>query len=325
MKLLHTSKATGQTRDITGLMTQVTWSGDQASIPRKLEGTIAFREGGGLPEPAPGDLLSLSEGTERLIDALVVRRQAGSEEHTMDLSGLDYGFYLKRNDYTGKHRTQSPEAITRAVCAARGIPVAALPVTGVTLSRKFSGTPLTNVIQTLWSLAAEQTGERYAIRYTPAGLLVKVKTVARESLIIRGKSNLMDATTTESIENMVNRVAVYDKNGSLLRTLGTEDDQALYGVMEQHVTQAEGEDAAGEARRLLEDGALAQTVTINMLGDLRCVTGETVAVEETATGLTGIFWIDGDVHTWKLGQYYTRLTLNCRNVMASASAGSELE
>lgn len=325
MELIYTNRTTGQTQDITGLMTAVTWSGDKSSIPRKLEGTIAFREGSGLPEPAEGDLLSLSDGERRLIDALVVRRQAESEGNTMELTCLDYGFYLKRNDYTGKHRAQSPEGITRAICAARGIPVAGLPVSGVVLNRKFSGVPLSNVVQTVWSLAAEQTGDRYAIRYTPDGLLVKVKSMARENLVIRGKSNLMDATTTSSIENMVNRAAIYDKDGALLRVLGNEEDQAVYGVMEQHVTQTGDRDANAEARKLLEDGRLEQTVTINMLGNSNCITGETVIVDEPATHLTGLFWIDGDVHTWKLGQYYTRLTLNCRSVMVNVSAGSELE
>ncbi len=46
---------------------------------------------------------------------------------------------------------------------------------------------------------------------------------------------------------------------------------------------------------------------------------------EHKTGLEGIFWIDADVHTWKNHNYDTMLTLNCRNVAATASAGSEIE
>ena len=54
------------------------------------------------------------------------------------------------------------------------------------------------------------------------------------------------------------------------------------------------------------------------------MTGETVEVREAKTGLTGIFWIDADIHTWKNKNYYSKLTLNCRNVMATANAGSEV-
>ena len=61
----------------------------------------------------------------------------------------------------------------------------------------------------------------------------------------------------------------------------------------------------------------------NVLGDTALLTGETVVVREAKTGLTGVFWIDADVHTWKNKNYYTKLTLNCRNVMATSNAGSE--
>ena len=106
---------------------------------------------------------------------------------------------------------------------------------------------------------------------------------------------------------------------------GFQDQEAiaLYGLMERHVRQGEDEGRA-QAAALLEDGALQQTVSVQVLGDERLITGETVVVEEPETGLQGIFWIDADSHTWARGQYTCRLTLNCRSVMATAGAGSEL-
>ena len=97
--------------------------------------------------------------------------------------------------------------------------------------------------------------------------------------------------------------------------------------MERHLTESESSDVDidKEAQKLLEDGAMTQTVTVNVLGDLSLITGKTVVVRENKTGLQGIFWIDADVHTWKNKNYYTKLTLNCRNVMATADAGSEVK
>ena len=48
-------------------------------------------------------------------------------------------------------------------------------------------------------------------------------------------------------------------------------------------------------------------------------------LRDTGSGVSGIFWIDADTHTWKNNSYYTKLTLNCRNVAATASTGSEIE
>ena len=256
---------------------------------------------------------------------MVLRRTAGSEGTTLSATCFDYGFYLQKNDCTAKFTGASPEEITRSLCAGKGIPVASLPTTGISLRRKFSGVKINQAITTVWSLAAEKNGKQYAIRYTPAGLLVKERTVSAASLVLKAAGNLMDATTTEDATSVVNSVAIYDKNGNFLRRLGDAASQELVGVMEAHVTQNDHSDVTDQASRLLEEGKQQRTVTVHVLGDLALITGETVVVQEHKTGLEGIFWIDADVHTWKNHNYDTMLTLNCRNVAATASAGSEME
>lgn len=322
---LYLTKSAG-TRDITTILTMWTWSGDKATISRQLSGTVAYIENSRLPVPEIGDLVTMLEGTEKKFVGIILQRSLGSEDSTMDFTAFDYGYYLQRNDGTYKFAGASPEEMTRLVCGDRSIPVAQLPSTGIQLWRKFAGVKLNQLITTVWTLASEKNGKTYALRYTPAGLLVKERSVSQSSLVLKASSNLMDATTKEDASQMVNSVAIYDSNGNFLRRIGDSEAQKLCGVMEQHVTQSEGKeaDADATAKKALEDGKLKKTVTVNVLGDTTLLTGETVEVREAKTGLTGIFWIDADVHTWKNKNYYTKLTLNCRNVMATANAGSEV-
>lgn len=324
MQLYLTKHEGGESRDITGLAVTWTWSGDKASITRQLVAEIAYVEDSGLPVPEIGDLITM-EDTERLFQGVVLRRTLGSEDHTLSVTAFDYGIYLQKNDCTAKFAGATPEEITRSLCAEKGVPVASLPTTGIQLRRKFAAVKLGQAITTVWSLAAEKNGKRYAIRYTPSGLLVKERTVSGESLVLAAAGNLMDATTTEDASNVVNSVAIYDKNGNFLQRLGDTASQGLIGVMEAHITQRDGSDAVNEANHKLEDGKQTRTVTANVLGDLSLITGETVVVREDRTGLEGVFWIDADTHTWKNNSYYTKLTLNCRNVAATASTGSEIE
>lgn len=326
MNLLLTSPGSGG-RDITGLMASWTWSGDKSAISRQLSGEIAYVEDGGLPVPALGDQVELTDGGETLFHGVILLRKLGSEDHTLSFTSYDYGCYLQRNDGTYKFTNAAPEAITRTVCGDRDIPVASLPSTGVQLRRKFAGVKLNQIITTAWSLAGEKNGKSYAIRYTPGGLLVKERSAGASSLVLKAGSNLMDAATTEDATQMVNSVAIYDQDGSFLRRTGDQEAQKLYGVMERHLAQAKDRaaDADSSAKKLLEEGRLQRTVTVNVLGNPSLLAGETVVVRESRTGLSGVFWIEADVHTWKRKNYYTRLTLNCRNVMASASAGSEWE
>ena len=324
MKLYLTKHKSGGSRDITGLAISWTWSGDKATISRKLELEIAYVEDSDLPVPEIGDLVTM-EDTKQLFVGVVLRRTLGSEDHSMSATAFDFGIYLQKNDCTAKFTGATPEEITRSLCAEKSIPVASLPTTGIQLRRKFAGVKINQAITTVWSLAAEKNGKRYAIRYTPSGLLVKERTVSGESLVLKAAGNLMDATTTEDATSVVNSVAIYDKNGNFLQRLGDADSQGLIGVMETHITQRDNQDAVEEANHDLDDGKMSRTVTANVVGDLSLITGETVVVREDRTGLEGIFWIDADAHTWKNNNYYTKLTLNCRNVSATSNAGSDID
>ncbi len=316
------------TRRITDILLNWSWSGDKSTLVRQLIAEIAFDESTGLPVPQMGDAVMMTDDSgDPIFDGVVLRRSAGSEETSMSFTCFDRGIYCRRNDGTYKFRDATPESITRQVCADYEIPVVSLPRSGVKVSRKFAGVALDKIIETVWTLASQQTGEKYAITYTPRGLMVSVRDVSERSLVLKAESNLMDAQTSEDASNMVNSVAIYDSDGSFLRRTGDSTAQQLYGVMEKHLTAnaSSDVDTDKEAQELLDNGVMQQTVTVNVLGDLSLITGKTVVVRENRTGLQGIFWIDADVHTWKRGNYYCRLTLNCRNVVSGSISGGELK
>lgn len=311
--------------DLTGLIVQCRWSGDKRAISRQLSVSLAAETGSSLPQPQLGDRAALSDGDAALFAGTVLMRSMASESMQMEFTAYDDGYYLGRNDGTYQFSGTTPEAVTRLVCSDKEVPVAQLPSTGVQLRRKFSGIRLDQILFTVWSLAGEIGGKTYALRYTPQGLLVRERTEGSGALIVRGGSNLMQASTTESAAGMTNSVAIYDAQGNFLRRMGDGASQKLYGTMEQHLVQGEdgGAQADAQARRLLADGQMQQTVSIDLLGDTSLLSGETVVVQEPVTGLTGVFWIEADTHVWKNNACYSRLSLNCRNVMASAQAGTE--
>ena len=83
------------------------------------------------------------------------------------------------------------------------------------------------------------------------------------------------------------------------------------------------EDLTAQAKRLLEDGREEQKITVQNLGNPKYITGDAVVVKDTVTGLSGLFWIDSDTHSWKNGLYQNKLTLNFRNLMDEKDAGTE--
>ena len=51
------------------------------------------------------------------------------------------------------------------------------------------------------------------------------------------------------------------------------------------------------------------------MGNLQCIAGNGVEVYDQTTGLSGLFWIDNDSHTWENGIHMMSLELNFQNVM----------
>ena len=93
--------------------------------------------------------------------------------------------------------------------------------------------------------------------------------------------------------------------------------------MQAHITQRDGQDAAAEARALLQDSGEEQTVRVTAAGDFGVVTGETVVVRQDQTGLEGVFWVDADTHKFANGLHAMDLSLNVKNVAYLSNAGRD--
>jgi hypothetical protein len=318
----------GTATEAFGLTDQVVWSGAKNKAVRSVQfGVVTSTTDPNLPAvdcPLGAQVELYDDEGAQLFTGIVVCRSATTGEGIVTVTAYDKGLYLVNNDGTFRWSGVTAEAATRQLCQQYGIPVGTLAATGVSLSRKFAGVSLWQIVTTLYSKAAEQTGKRYMTRMDGGSLRVLERTVSATSLVIRPKSNLRSATTQESIVEMRNSVAIYDSTGALVQTLEDSAARSLYGLMQEHLTQRDGEDATAEARKVLEDQGVEQTVTVECSGDVRLITGETVVVRDTESNLNGIFWVDGDTHTWSKGDYVCRLELNCKNVMYTASAGGDL-
>lgn len=328
MPVLKLTSGSKTVENAWGLAGGVVWSGDKQRAARTLSFDLAVSQADpNLPavDCPVGAMVSLwDDDGSPLFQGVAVTRTLSDNRPTMAVTAMDRGLYLSGNQGTMQVRGETPEAAVRRLCQSYGIPVGELAATGVAVRRKFSGIDLWRIITTLYTLASRQTGRQYLARFEWDKLTVRVRSEQSENLVIRPRSNLLTSSTTQSIENMVNSVGIYDTDGVRLSTVRDQSAVDLYGLLEQHITQREGEDAQTEAKRLLEENGFEQTVTVSCLGDPQLTTGKTVVVRQPATGLSGVFWIDADKHVWEDGGWTTQLTLNLRNVMYTSESGGEL-
>ena len=304
--------------DITEWVQSLSWSGSWQDCARQVSMAVlpdALAELGGAVHVRQGGALRFA--------GRVVDRQRDNLGKTIDLTALDHGFYLKRNSTYRAVRNQTPEAAARELCNEFEIPVGSLASTEVPLSRNFLGSSLYQVIQTMYSLAADQTGKQYQVRFRGNDLEVVEKALGAESLRLVPGSNLLPCQSKDSIRNMVNSVAVYSDRYQRVAAYRSEEGYAeLYGLMERAIKASAYDAPEKTAREILKENGISTTITADCLGSVKLVTGNAVAVHEPVTGTDGLFWVQSDQHTLKNGIYRTKVTLDLRNLMDKQEAGS---
>lgn len=316
----------GATANITEACRSITWSGDYRSAARTLSySPVVSADDPHLPRVPTelGGSVQFWHGSDLLMDAYALERTRDSLGKTIDVTAYDRGLYLTRNSAFLRVSGQTPEAATASLCAQFGIQTGALAATGVPVTRNFLGVALYKIIMTLYTLASDQTGKQYRIRFRGARLEVVEMVQSEESILLVPGSNLLSCVTRESASAMTNSVAIYDDQCRLVTTRQDGGAVALYGLMQAAIKASAYENAEGHAGELLKEGGLKTTITVNALGNLKLITGNTAVVREPVTGICGLFWIISDSHTWRRNLYQTKLTLSLEALMDSQTAGSE--
>lgn len=113
--------------------------------------------------------------------------------------------------------------------------------------------------------------------------------------------------STVSVEEFGSEVVGHLSEGANLQT-------ATYG---ETLDYEAGEDDAPGA------WVQGQKATVQGLDCPQAITGKAIEITESYTGLTGVFFIDSDTHTWRNGIYSNKLTLVFDRMSDAAAAGEE--
>lgn len=319
-KLTITSQT--ETKDITELVTSVTWSGDYKQAARKLEFTVAVSPTDRfLPRPFIGlgymVKLFTAAGTE-LFQGYVFFKEKSSNGTEMQITAYDGGVYLLKSKMTKNFKNMFPAQITRVVCEELGIPVGELANPGDYVSFIADNKTLYDIIMTAYTHSAKLDGSKYMPIMKEGKLHVIRKGIitanyALSPQIEPNTTLISDSTYSESIENMVNRVKIYDDKHNQVGVVENAEWVRNYGVLQDTYTKEEDKNPNTVAKNMLK--GVERTASVEGLGNIECIAGRAVKVKEPYTGLTGLFYIDSDEHVFKNGQHTMRLELNFQNMM----------
>lgn len=302
-------------RDLSQLVEKVIWSGDSKQVARKLVFSIATR---GTDRFLPkvtvneGDSVLFKDGDRILFGGPVFDIEKSASGNITTYTAFDLMFYINNSDIN-KVFDDTPEAITAWICSHLGVPFGSAAPTGIKVYLPWLGKNAYEAIMAAYTTASHQNGKKYIPLMRNVNQVCVIEKGALCGVVLNGGYNLTEATYKTSLQKLVDRVIVTDKNGNQTSVVEDIGAQAKYGVVQRVYKQEEGKDTAAEANALLQ--TIEQSGTVTATSDTRAVSGYAIAVQEPVTGLYGKFYIESDAHTFEDGKEMMQLTLAFSNMM----------
>lgn len=317
--------ADGTAYDISQLVGTIKWGGDIRQAARKLEISLAFGRDYYLPKyDAPlGSLLVLRSDYGELLRGVIFdrRKDTGGD---YSLVAYDHLIYLLKSKGTYIFRGMTATAIIQKLCGDFGIPIGEIADTGITLDK------LILRDQTIYDMCVialtettKRNGKKYMMRMKEGSLQVIEKAQQPLRWLITEGQNLMEASYSENIEDMRNRIVIVGDKDQVLATVEDADLIRQYGILQE--LKQEGNIKTGEAQtiaaNMLKDlGKISRGASITCLGLDDVEAGTAIEVQESLTGLVGTFYVDTDDHTVENGQHTMSLELNWTDEVATKEA-----
>lgn len=301
-------------RDLSELIEKVTWSGDTKQVARKLAFTITQKASDlYLPKvdlEIGADVLFL-EGETVLFGGIIFDKEKSSSGDTVSYTAFDLLFFLN-NSQVSRIYDDTAENIAASVCNDLLVTLGSAATTGVRVYMPCFGKTGYEAIMMAYTEASHTTGIPYLLVMKNVNEVHVIEKGEWCGSVLEGTYNLEDAKYQESLEQMVNKVVITDKNGNKVSEV-EDPDTLKYGIIQKIYKQEEGKDAAVEAKAMLQ--GMERSGSVTALFDDRAVSGYSIAIQDEISGLYGLFFIENDTHTYENGKEEMQLTLTFSNLM----------
>ena len=297
--------------DITHMISEITWSGSEDEVARKLELNFLFPlHDHYAPKIYPniGEQLFLYDDNDvELFQGKVFYNEKLGEQGIIQVTAYDDAIRLATSKGTYNFKGKTAEAITKIVCNDLGVEIGALAQTGIQQKILCNGMGMYEIIQKAYEGAGKQNKKRYNIEIRQGKLCVdEVGKEVVEPLISSG-TNILESSYSENAEEVINRVKIYDEQDQYLGVVEDKELINLVGVFQDVYTKEQDKQAGTVANNMLR--GIEQSIEITMLGNTEYRNGKLVNIEDTATKQLGLFFIMSDSHSWSDGQYRTYINL----------------
>lgn len=310
--------------DITDTVSSLVWAGDVREAARKLDLEIAYGRDYYAPKYLPplGSVIILKKDTELFRGVVweVSRGTAG----TAKIICFDHAIYLTNNISTYKFVNMTPEAMIIKICNDFGIPVGSLAPTGVNLSKLIvRDHTLYDIAIVALTEATKRNGKKYHLIMRSGKLNTEEKGQQGLKWLITEGQNLIEASRSESLSDMRNRVVIVGDQDQVLADLKNDSLIRQYGMLQDY--KRESNITPGEAQTIAQNllqelAKVSQSLAITAVGIDDVEAGKSVEVLETLTGIKGQYYVLKDQHSLQNGVHTMQLELSLETIVATKEA-----
>lgn len=306
----------GDKKDITQFIGDVTWSGDYQQVARCLEINVLYPvndKNQTIIIPTKGNHVYFYDEGKELFRGIVWDVTIDTTNQFIDVKCYDDLIYLTKSEMAKVYYNASPDEIARDVCSQFNIVPGDIVAPGTRRNYVALGQVPYDVIMAAYTYASKSTGHKYIPIMRNGKLDVTEKGYRQVDVILDSDHNLESAQYNESLDDLVNKVIVYDDKGNTTDTVTNAGWISAYGIVQKAVQYDKDKDNHDIATKLLKDAQ--QKAEIKAVGDINSITGYKIYIKEPYTKMIGVFYIDGDTHTWKNGVHTMDLVLAFQDIM----------
>ena len=155
--------------------------------------------------------------------------------------------------------------------------------------------------------------ETYHLVMNGVKLNVIEKGTLIEDYVLDSRMNMMNSEYEESIEKIINQVALLDEQGNVTSYERDEESISKYSIFQTTLKTDPNKDMKEEVEAIFKNNKVERSGHITAIGDYRVVSSYSIQITD---GLfNGKFWIKQDTHTFSEGQHEMKLELEFENEM----------
>ena len=289
--------------DVTHMISEITWSGSQDEIARKLELRFLYPlHDHYTPKVYPNigeQLLLYDDKNVELFQGRVFYNERLGEQGTIQITAYDDAIRLAKSKGTYNFKGKTAEAITQIVCNDLGVEIGQLASTGIPQKMLCNGVGLYEIIQKVYEGASRQNKKKYSIEMRQGRLCVDEVGKEVVTTPISSDTNILESSYSENAEDVINRVKIYDEQDQYLGVVEDKELIELVGISQDVYTKEQDKQAGTVASNMLR--GIGQSIEIATLGNVEYRSKKLVKIEES------LCYVVSDSHRWNGEQYRTSI------------------